>query len=451
MRYKEMTAKLMSILQDIETVAITTDLWTSVANMSYITITCHFVDDNYILRCAVLSTMSLKDETNHSANNIGDTLSDVLQKWNILDKVSTIVTDNDRSMIKMCENLKKRHLPCFAHTLNLIVRECLSVDNIQIVIIKCKKIVTYIKQSNIAYAKFKAAQLPNKTYGLKQEVPTRWNSAYAMLERILATREALGQVLLTTPKSPPHLTAEEVNVIMDIVKLLAPFNDATQKISAGATVTISLIIPFVCGLLENMEDIKTTLRTDEGFKMRELLVANIKKRLLEYEKRTPTRIGTLLDPRSKKEAFLSPLNVQEATKLLENEISNINRSLDITQETSEPPTPIESSQPLLKFLKRNIAQMIKNCRTDSIITLRQYYQSANIDENRDPLKYWKRAINDTTLQLYAKRILCVPATSIESERIFSKAGIIISNKRASLKPSNVDKIVFLSKNQWINE
>lgn len=105
--------------------------------------------------------MSLKDETNHSANNIGDTLSDVLQKWNILDKVSTIVTDNDRSMIKMCENLKKRHLPCFAHTLNLIVRECLSVDNIQIVIIKCKKMVTYIKQSNIAYAKFKAAQLPN--------------------------------------------------------------------------------------------------------------------------------------------------------------------------------------------------------------------------------------------------------------------------------------------------
>lgn len=156
-----------------------------------------------------------------------------------------------------------------------------------------------------------------------------------MLERILATREALGQVLLTTPKSPPPLTAVEVNVIMDIVKLLAPFNDATQKMSAGATVTISLIIPFFCGLLENMEDIKTTLRTDEGFKMRELLVANIKKILLEYEKRTPTRIGTLLDPRFKKEAFLSPLNVQEATKLLENEISNINRSLDITQETLE--------------------------------------------------------------------------------------------------------------------
>ena len=46
----------------------------------------------------------------------------------------------------------------------------------------------------------------------------------------------------------------------------------------------------------------------------------------------------------------------------------------------------------------------------------------------------------------AKRLLRVPATSTPSERVFSSGGLIVSQQRASIKPSNLDAIVFLNCN-----
>lgn len=43
-------------------------------------------------------------------------------------------------------------------------------------------------------------------------------------------------------------------------------------------------------------------------------------------------------------------------------------------------------------------------------------------------------------------IFCVPATSVPSEQLFSKAGELISSKRNRLGRKNVDKILFLNKN-----
>ena len=46
----------------------------------------------------------------------------------------------------------------------------------------------------------------------------------------------------------------------------------------------------------------------------------------------------------------------------------------------------------------------------------------------------------------AKLLLSVPATSMPSERVFSSGGLIASQQRASIKPSNLDAIVFLNRN-----
>lgn len=46
----------------------------------------------------------------------------------------------------------------------------------------------------------------------------------------------------------------------------------------------------------------------------------------------------------------------------------------------------------------------------------------------------------------AKRIQSIPSTTTPSERIFSKAGFIISKTRSTLLPANVNKLVFLAHN-----
>ncbi|MCI4395786.1 hypothetical protein PGIGA_G00196020 [Pangasianodon gigas] len=42
--------------------------------------------------------------------------------------------------------------------------------------------------------------------------------------------------------------------------------------------------------------------------------------------------------------------------------------------------------------------------------------------------------------------LCIPATSVASERVFSTAGDIVSSQRSSLQPDCVDQLIFLKKN-----
>lgn len=129
-RYEITFQKLKSKLDAVEYCSITTDCWTSRANTSYLTVTCHFIDD-FKLKTAVLATQPLIDETNHCSNNIAETLKNICDEFGVFEKIQAIVTDNAASMKKACEILQKKHLGCFAHSLNLIVQESLALKNIQ--------------------------------------------------------------------------------------------------------------------------------------------------------------------------------------------------------------------------------------------------------------------------------------------------------------------------------
>ena len=65
----------------------------------------------------------------------------------------------------------------------------------------------------------------------------------------------------------------------------------------------------------------------------------------------------------------------------------------------------------------------------------------------DPLQWWKEnAWNFKVLSIIAKDLLAVPATSAPSERIFSKAGAIVTTKRSSLASKTIDPLLFIAEN-----
>ncbi|KAH8267401.1 hypothetical protein KR026_012457, partial [Drosophila bipectinata] len=187
-------------------------------------------------------------------------------------------------------------------------------------------------------------------------------------------------------------------------------------------------------------------------------------RFAHYETSTVPRIATIIDPRFKKHGFSARSNAEQACRAMEEElISAIRKSS--APEKPAPPNPAESSA-FFQNLPAKLHSKTGTARSEAIVMLRQHMETANEPEVCEPLQYWNVSFKIVYAIIFfinylyfqessnsmaafkevVKKIMCVPATSCESERAFSKAGQIISDRRTRLKPDIVDKLMFINKN-----
>lgn len=101
-------------------------------------------------------------------------------------------------------------------------------------------------------------------------------------------------------------------------------------------------------------------------------------------------------------------------------------------------------EPLTKEL---LSQHAIEQQPDSIIELRRYFEEPNIERSIYPLDWWRNNANRfLRLHKIAAKYLCIPGSSVPSDRLFSKAGQLVSERRNRLKPENIDTILFLNHN-----
>jgi len=73
----------------------------------------------------------------------------------------------------------------------------------------------------------------------------------------------------------------------------------------------------------------------------------------------------------------------------------------------------------------------------------KYFKETPLKSTENSLEWWsKNSHQFPTLAKLAKRYLCIPATSVSTEQVFSVAGEIVDNNRASYKPENVNMLIF---------
>ena len=176
-------------------ISLTSDLWTSIITDGYMCLTAHFLDKNWVLHKRVLNFCLMPPP--HNGISLFEKIYNLLCEWGIENKVFSVTLDNASSndtsvdMLRTQLNIKKAlvcqgdlfHLRCCADILNLIVQD--GLKEIDGVVQKIHECIKYVKGSQGRKVKFfysvKQMSLDGKK-GLRQDVPTRWNSTFLMLE-----------------------------------------------------------------------------------------------------------------------------------------------------------------------------------------------------------------------------------------------------------------------------
>ena len=454
--YSRKRERVEAELSDFEYCCFTTDLWTAQhQNHSYISLTCHFIDKEWQFQSRCLQT-----------NNIADILKSLLQEWKIEGKVSGATTDNGQNVVNAITQMGVFHLPCMGHTMQLSVKRGLEVRSVSHALGSARRVVSHFHKSPKATYKLREKQslLGLKHSALKADCITRWGSTYEMLEILLEQQQAVCAALLESTKRDDRYlmpSSNDFTVIEELVEILEPFRDATEVVSGEKYPTISII----CPLLYKFLNVTLCEKDDDTSLCKEVKRAirvDLESRYVSQEVEEKLRLSSYLDPRFKALPFLGEvdralvrLNAKaELVAMIEPENSQASTSTQSPEATEAPaehlPPPKKKKLETLlgDIFEQRLPTELPTADDTAEAELRRYEAEDGTSlENNKPLEWWKsRSSSYVYLSKLAKRLLCITATSVPSERLFSSAGNLVSQKRSCLSAENVDKLLFLYEN-----
>ncbi|CAF1106996.1 unnamed protein product [Brachionus calyciflorus] len=535
----------------------TSDVWTSNSNMAYICFTFHYVNDYLELKNRVLCLKYLNDS--HSSDYLHDSLVSIMREWNVLNKTFAINTDSGANMkgavAKFSNDMLK--LPCAAHKLNSCVTDLLNIKKIKIKIdknnnqkffireydklgkckdteiseqeaqrienlnfirseilkkltSKCKRLVGLFRHSEQNTRIFRDKQdflikqkHLNYRTKLVQDVPTRWNSTYDMLESILANKYVLTSLSCENSSIKNEMLSEfEFKQVDELCKILEPLKDLTEFLSGSKYVTCSILHPAIYTLI-NFELPNKIINDKYLIILKDELKTILKKRysyILENDKNDFFIAATYLDFNYKKFTYVQNESesfelIRRAKNFIKNlgnkhfnaNIESLSRQVNSTSTNSLQANQMSTSQivnncsqnqitesiPLAQIsrvhrkkernylnklqdpVQQNIQTNTTNLFLEELDKEFVLYDNKNFhfDNNNDSkfksLDFFK--IFEIELPLITKIvkiIFSVTATSVPAESLFSCAGLIQNESRNRLDPAVLDKINFVKSNKF---
>ncbi|XP_057183139.1 E3 SUMO-protein ligase ZBED1-like [Triplophysa rosa] len=458
--YEECRGKLENQLRNVRYFSTTTDLWSSRTSEPYMSLTIHYIDEEWALQSRCLQMAYFPDD--HTAEILSAGLEDALASWGLSeDRQVCITTDNAANIVKAVSLNHWTRLQCFGHRGKYETPENpKSHGGVQK---SGQRFFLLVEKKRELAATQEELKLPK--HKLITESPTRWGSRHAMIARVLEQEKAISKVL-SADKKTRHLAPswQDIDVLESVCKALNPLADFTNALSGEEYVSVSYLKPVLKHF--NEEVLKHVADDSELTKTIKSTVINY---LNEKYGDAPTddllNIASLVDPRFKTQ-YIKDDKVEEAVKsramaqmLDECQNQTTSQATPALPSTSKggdaaTATPDKLQKKTLgSFFKKSYSESLAATTSDLTeqqaveAELNSYLQAPYADSETNPIAWWK--INSTTyprLSLLAKRYLCIPATSSPSERAFSTGGNIVSCNRAALKPDAVDRLVFLAKN-----
>ena len=180
------------------------------------------------------------------------------------DKVVAFVHDNCENIENAGNTLEEERvwlsLGCAGHTLQLCVNSGLEIPVLSRAIAAGRRLTTHFRKSEPALRALRIRQqdMRMEPHQLIQDVSTRWNSTYYMIERLIEQRWPITAVLSdhTVTKLGDRyldLKSKQWEILTALKDVLHPLQVATTYFSAEYNVSVSALYPVLHGLLKSLQ------------------------------------------------------------------------------------------------------------------------------------------------------------------------------------------------------
>ncbi|XP_058046892.1 zinc finger BED domain-containing protein 4 [Ahaetulla prasina] len=459
--YDSVKEIIVSHLKEAESgvVHFTSGIWMSNQTREYLTLTAHWVTFGSRVRpqCEDYHCSALLNVSQIDCDYNGISVQKQLEYWwetwitSIGLQIGITVTDN-QTIGKTLNEGEHSSVQCFCHTVNLIVNEAIKSQRmVQNLLSIARKICERVHRSS--KAKEKLAELQKEyhlpQHQLIQDVPSKWNTSFHMLERLIEQKRAIDEMSIEC-SFRELISCDQWEVMQSVCHALKPFEVASREMSTHMS-TLSQVIPMIHILNRKIELLfEETMGIDTMLKsLKEAMVSRLSSILHD-----PRYIfATLLDPRYKTSLFTE----EEAEQYKQDLI----RELEILNATSDDDKPVlngcdigssskisygnNSLWSLMEDMKKAKLPKEKTKLPEEMVLL--YLEEEVLEHNYDPLTYWNfKKSSWPVLSKLAVRFLGCPPSIVPSERLFSTSNESISFSQSRLTMEHFEKLIFLKVN-----
>lgn len=342
---------------------------------------------------------------------------------------------------------------CVAHTVQLATMKDVfdaddDDDDIKSLVARVRKLCTAFNTSPHKAALLASAQAAANRAQLAvvRDVPTRWLSLHAMLDRFVTIYPDVLFLTLQGKLNPTRggeeerdvndfITPSELQMIRRFVEVLRPIAEFVNDIEGEKYVTLAAVPVLLLRCLRTLDDNAADDNSTKALKRR--LRASLTKRL-GYIVNEPNLAlaAAAFDPRFGHLRFVDDGVRERLVDALVDWTIEFPKpvgngvSIDIEIDEATERSLLRSTYTSLR--RHLLAKAPPQCANDEL------YLPTEVEAKRyDAFEFWRTAEGLDNIRHIARLVLCVPATSAPSERVFSSAGFIVNKNRARLDDENV--------------
>jgi len=444
-----LSAQFGSMPKCLSPAAFVGDHWTDkYRQIEFTSIAVSFVDENFNLQSYDLCVREYESATKH-APCIRDDLIRKLKTYltdpTVLDKVEgkfVFVSDSDPKLVAALREDFDRQ-SCAVHDLSLAVKAALKAvetNSVGLMIEDCKVLVRHVKKTGMN-------RKLSKT--LKQDVSTRFNSVYTMLQSIDDVFDEVTSAL-TESDNITYLANIKRKTLKSVCKELKRFDEATLKLAVEKEETLHLVVPILHELKSKMvkQAAKYGVTNPEMSKL-----------CNELAKTVGEKCTAKLTWYQFAAAFLNPeYRSHEGMVQMEAEVDRVR--LDLKNMVEGLSTGHNANEPAAKKIRTVLCDSdteSENEELDSQSTSAgelsdefNKYMTSTFDcddGTMQPLQFWKcHAKRFPVLSQIARSVYGIPATQNKSERAFSAASHVMTDLRTTLDPEHLDELLLIRSN-----